>query len=448
MKQKGITVGTYINKTPKNVKGLPICPICKKCKDRSICNNRKDCKKCSKCKKCSDSENCDKYYIHIQSKATITIGKDPNTKRPIKKTFTADTEEQALNELYKFKIYAEENGIPLAPTKLEHTIVSIAQDIEDSKYRKGKIGDNAYQTNMCTLNRIKAYKFSNIPINKVIKNDIEKFLECERVKSNSLIKKDFSMLRRVFDYALDNMYITKNFFSGTNGIERPKSKKADKKIQALTFNEQCAFEEYINSNNVKYKNIFLLLVHTGIRIGEALALDINDVDLESKQIQIYKILTKKRNGEITIHYSNTSTTKDGTRTVEINELFYDSLEQAIELAKNNKRNKKQLLFCNDDGSLISTTSINSSFKRICEKISINKKDINTHMLRHTFATRCIEAGISLPVLQTLMGHSKIQTTIDTYGDIYNYYQKKERQKYLDYLKNERTLKNLENSSKN
>lgn len=64
------------------------------------------------------------------------------------------------------------------------------------------------------------------------------------------------------------------------------------------------------------------------------------------------------------------------------------------------------------------------------------------MLRHTFATRCIEAWISLSVLQNLMGHSRIQTTIDTYGDIYNYYQKKEKQKYLDYIKNERTLKKI------
>ena len=112
-----------------------------------------------------------------------------------------------------------------------------------------------------------------------------------------------------------------------------------------------------------------------------------------------------------------------------------------------QNNKQHLLFCNADGTLISTSAINSAFKRICSKISINKKDINTHMLRHTFATRCIEAGISLPVLQTLMGHSKIQTTIDTYGDIYNYYQQKEKQKYSDYLKNERTLKNLENSSR-
>lgn len=59
------------------------------------------------------------------------------------------------------------------------------------------------------------------------------------------------------------------------------------------------------------------------------------------------------------------------------------------------------------------------------------------MLRHTFATRCIEAGVYLPVLQKLMGHANIETTINTYGDIYNYYKQKETQKVIDYLKRER-----------
>ena len=60
------------------------------------------------------------------------------------------------------------------------------------------------------------------------------------------------------------------------------------------------------------------------------------------------------------------------------------------------------------------------------------------MLRHTFATRCIEAGVDLPVIQKIMGHSNIETTINIYGYIYNYYKQKETQKFIDYLKKERT----------
>lgn len=102
--QKGITVGTYVNKSKKSNTNTPICQTCKKCKDRSVCNNRTDFSKCKKCKKCEDCEHCDKFYMTKQSKATLTIGKNPKTKRPIKKTFTADTEELALEELYKYKL--------------------------------------------------------------------------------------------------------------------------------------------------------------------------------------------------------------------------------------------------------------------------------------------------------------------------------------------------------
>lgn len=438
MKQKGITVGTYINKIKRKSSDLPICPTCKKCKDRSICKNRSEVSKCQNCKNCKDEGHCDKFYIHTQAKAMLTIGKDIDTRETIRKTFTADTEEEALDKLYKYKLDMKKTGKTYEMRKTEKTIAIIGQELEDSKFRKGKVGGNAYNTNMCTLNRIKAYDFANVPVDKVKKEQIEGFLEDEREKSNSLIKKDFSMLRRILEYAFDNMYITNNFFTGVNAIEKPKSKKADKKINALTYNEQVRFEDYINNdeNEVKHKNVFLLLLHSGIRVGEALALDVNDVDFESKQIRIYKILTKEKNGKVVIHESGTSTTKNGTRTVEINEFYKESLKNAVEKSKENKNNKKHLLFAQENGELVTTSAINSAFKRICEKIEINR-EMNTHCLRHTFATRCIEAGISLPVLQTLMGHDRIQTTIDTYGDIYNYYQNKEKQKYIDYIKNER-----------
>ena len=101
MKQKGITVGTYINKIKKKNTDLPICPTCKKCKDKSICKNRTEMSNCSKCKKCKDDGHCDKFYIHVQAKAMLTVGKDIDTKETIRKTFTGNTEEEALDKLYK-----------------------------------------------------------------------------------------------------------------------------------------------------------------------------------------------------------------------------------------------------------------------------------------------------------------------------------------------------------
>ena len=60
-------------------------------------------------------------------------------------------------------------------------------------------------------------------------------------------------------------------------------------------------------------------------------------------------------------------------------------------------------------------------------------DVNTHMLRHTFATRCIEAGVRIEVLQKLLGHSDIQTTINTYGKIYDYLSQNALTKYSNYM---------------
>lgn len=241
MNTKGYSVGTYIVKSEKKISELPMCPTCKKCKDRSICKNRKNKKEmshCEKCKKCTMAENCDKFYINVQHKATLTIGKDISTGKPIKKSFTGSSQDEALEQLFQYKIDMKKNGTALELQKTEKTISIIAQEIEDSKYRMGKIRGNTYVTNMATLERIKANKFANIPIAKVTKQQIENFLESEREKSNSILKKDYRMLKKVFDYASFNLNIPTNFFEGINAIELPKSLKEDKDVTALTITEQ------------------------------------------------------------------------------------------------------------------------------------------------------------------------------------------------------------------
>ena len=434
MSTKGYTVGTYIIKSEKKISDLPICPTCKKCKDKSICQNRKNKKemsKCELCKKCNNAEKCDKFYINEQHKATLTVGKNIETGEIIRKSFTAKTQEEALDKMYQYKLQMKKAGNAFELKRTEKTIATLALEIENSKYRIGKTKANAYNTNLATLNRIKQNKFAHIPIEKVTQKQIEDFLQKEREKSNSTIKKDYRILKRIYDYASHKMYIMNNFFEGLEPIEIPKSLKEDKDVVALTITEQKKLEDYLYQCNSRYKNIILLCLYTGLRIGEVLALNYNeDIDLDNKMLKITKTLTKDKNKKTII---GPTKTRNGRRNIEINELTEDIIKDSL---KHKIENKNQVLFCQENKKLYVDNTINSAFKRICKKAGITQP-VNTHMLRHTFATRCIEAGVDLAVLQKLMGHASITTTINTYGDIFNYYKQKETQKVIDYLKRER-----------
>ena len=279
------------------------------------------------------------------------------------------------------------------------------------------------------------YRKSNIaeiPIVKMNVNDIKIFLSSQKNKSNSDIDKIYSSLNAAFELAVSENIIDKNPLNDKT-VLKPKSNKPDKKVRGFTQEEQQKFLETLKdykpiANKNYYKPQFLISLMTGMRMGEINALTLNDIDLDNKEIHIYKTITKDTNGKAKLGAA--TKTIAGQRIIPIPESLIPILKNVID---NYVPNENNLLFVNkSNGGVISTSQVNCAFKRLCEKANLEVD--GQHMLRHSYATRCIEAGISAPVLKTYLGHTDISTTINTYVDIFNKFQKEELKKYEEYMK--------------
>ena len=97
-------------------------------------------------------------------------------------------------------------------------------------------------------------------------------------------------------------------------------------------------------------------------------------------------------------------------------------------------NNYNLLFCNSKKECISTDTVNMMFKYFCGENNIGKGfDVHQHMLRHTFATRCIESGMPAVVLQKILGHANVATTLNVYCEVFDKFKKEHLDQSLEYL---------------
>lgn len=447
-KIKGITCGTYLNRRIKNSKNkkLQKSTICSNCQHKNICKY-KNISKFSNGKIFSNNVDCEYFYFSITPKAILTLGRDKSTGKTIRLSFSGETEEDALNKALNEKLKIDKNGGFKPLSKSNKTIVDIVSNIIDEDYKLGKIKGSTRKRKLDTLKQLKKQKFANKPIAKVSREEIVAFLESLKHYSKSTIKQNYELLCMAFGQASYEHIITDNFLMGWKRIEKPKSEYESNHKISLTIDEQKTLVNYLKSADYKdcrHKYLFLLLLTTGIRIGEALALDYEkDIDLINDKLYIRRTQTRDENGKAIL--GDSTKTFAGQRTLNMNNLS----KQIVTEALNNKLpNRNHLLFCKKDKTMYLENSINSSLKRIALKLNlgiykdydknnnlVDKTYLHTHMLRGTFATRCAEAKIAPVVLKKILGHSDIEVTMKYYVDVDNEFEKSENKNVEEYLKN-------------
>ncbi len=185
---------------------------------------------------------------------------------------------------------------------------------------------------------------ANMPIQQVNPAQINDCLLDLANYSNSYISKIHMLLGNIFNKAMLLGIIDKNPFSIKGNIIKPRSRKPDKKIDALTLEEEQAFRQQLAKKDYKYKDVFYVLLETGMRIGEVLALKRSDIDFNNNIIHVRRTLTKDKNDKIKL--GDKTKTYAGMRDVPLSNFLKGILK---------KNNSFDFLFLLPDGRIYSST---------------------------------------------------------------------------------------------
>ena len=239
----------------------------------------------------------------------------------------------------------------------------------------------------------------------------------------------------MFNVAIENDYALKN---PSKGIRLAKNKPNDRIV--LSVEQQEDFFEC--SAGTFYHNLFLVAVSTGLRPGEVCALEESDLDFDNHMISVSKtLLYQKLNGDEGKEFHiGPPKTESSVRTVPMSEVCEKALREQIRLKrllseKYIQNNEFQnLLFVTKFNTPICSVVLNDAIKRIVNEINLQRDEIelfpsfSAHTFRHTFATRCIEAGILPKTVQGYLGHATLQMTMDLYVHITEEFKQKELEK--------------------
>lgn len=296
------------------------------------------------------------------------------------------------------------------------TIPQILKRRYELDYRNGYTQEPGYYRNMASLRKIEDSAIGKKPIAKITLLDIQDFLGTLKTYSNSVIRKTYAQLKLAYGEAIIAEIVTKNLMLSSQ-IRCPKSAIPDKRVPALTIAEQQALVEALSKHKKwgsrnEYSKQILIELYTGMRMGEINALRPEDLDFEKGIIHIRGTISMGIDNRV--YRRNHTKTDAGMRDVPINNLVRPILEQALSEMRWNKAGT--IFFDHYKNDVISTSQVNCFYRRICEKAGIDFH--GQHSLRHTFATRCIEAGVKPVVLKNWLGHTNIHITLDTYADVY------------------------------
>lgn len=246
-----------------------------------------------------------------------------------------------------------------------------------------------------------------------------KLLDVDKLDASN-VKRINKTLKTCLKEAVKQGYLQKNWCDDVN---LPKVKKEDN-IKALSKDDQLRLLEALKGVDLELLITFAL--GTGLRLGEVLGLKWSDIDFKehtlSVQRSVRRIVEIQRDGSRNrVLKEVPPKTENSFRTVPIPDSILNKLksykreQNELILAIGEDYQNNNYVFCNNDGTIMDPKKPN---RRLSSVLKSNDIELITfHGLRHTYCTRLFEAGVPPKTVQSLVGHSDIETTMNIYTHV-------------------------------
>ena len=295
------------------------------------------------------------------------------------------------------------------------------------------------------IGNMKVYDIDTMTIQKLINNMVDGGYASDTIKKNKHI------LGQFFDYAIDNKWISVNPVSKIKLKSQDRNNKKEK-YKALTPEIRKKFLEALNKDEANFiKPLCIVLMFSGLRIGEAIALKWKNFDEQNKTLKIERSITQvpkfDSNGNIISRVTVVGDTKTtcSVREIPITDIVVQTLKEwrtkQFERQQTNKEVTANLIaptsfiFANDDGSVRTYSGTRQIFDRFKRRNGLDKCGIHFHSLRHTFSNMLFEMNENPKVIQQLLGHKDVKTTITVYNSVNSEYVREATDKLNEKIKN-------------
>ncbi|VGT71163.1 DNA integration/recombination/inversion protein [Streptococcus pyogenes] len=350
----------------------------------------------------------------IVYRASIYLGIDQMTGKRVKTSITGRTRKEVNQKAKHAQLDFLSNGSTIKRKVVIKTFKELSHLWLETY--KLTVKPQTYDATVTRLNRHIMPTLGNIKVDKITASDIQMLINrlskyyVNYTAVRSVIRKVLQqgVLLGLIDYNLARDIILPR-----------KQPNAKKKVKFIDASDLKSFLEHLETSQHKRYNLYFdavlyqLLLSTGLRIGEACALEWGDIDLENGTIAINKTYNKN------LKFLSTAKTQSGNRVISVDKKTLRSLKlyqmRQRQLFNEVGARVSEVVFATPTRKYFNASVRQSALDTRCKEAGIER--FTFHAFRHTHASLLLNAGISYKELQYRLGHANISMTLDTYGHL-------------------------------